>query len=99
MAYQTLYYDDNGQRIEGRFFPDEIEATAEGIDVTDKSPLEKFNVRKVLVRRELLSRHLGTKAGYKFKSKGKLYIEKVPYRKDTKGEQGGKFNIFPYVFG
>lgn len=96
-AYQTLYYTEEGKKIKGRYFPNITEATAEGFEKVDKSPLQKFNIKKVVVKRNLLSRHQGTNRGYKFKSKGDIYIERVPYRKDTKGEKGD-FNIMPYVF-
>lgn len=98
LAYQTIYYTDDGKKIEGRVFPNKVEATAEGFEVVDKTPLNKFNVKRIIAKRELLSRHMGTKVGYKFKGKGNIYIEKVPYRKDKKMEKGGNFNIMPYVF-
>lgn len=97
-AYQTKYYTEGGQEIEGRIFPNITEATAEGFDVVDQTPLEKFNIKRVKVRASELSRHQGTNKSYKFKSKGNLYIEKTPYRKDTPKEKSN-FNIFPYVFG
>lgn len=42
-----------------------------------------------MLTKEQLSKHAGTKAGYKFKRKGNLYIEKRGYRKD---KEGGKLN-------
>ena len=39
-----------------------------------------------------------SKAGYKFKTKRNIYLEKRSYRKDKKGEKGG-FNIMSMIRG
>ena len=97
VAFQPVYYTEKGKEILGRYFPNEKEASAEGFEIVDKSPLNKFRIKKVITN-QLLSRHFGTKSGRKFYKNRNLFIERRPYRKDTRGETGGSFNIFPYVF-
>ena len=97
-GHQVQYYKEDGKKILGKIYPNRIEATGRGFNVVDKTPLNKFMIKKVLTQQSLLSRYKGKKVGYKFKNRDNVYIEKIPYRFDTKGEKGGSFNIAKYVF-